>query len=84
MSETKLELNFMVEPQELKEKAYVRDGIRVKIVDILGMKEQKLLGESGLRMAERGFTFIFQGDIAQKLLEKGIATKVIKNNLYFD
>jgi hypothetical protein len=70
---SKLELNFMVDPNELANKAYVKDGIRIKIIDIDKMREQNILGESGLRLAQRGFVFIFTKESAKFLIEKKIA-----------
>lgn len=64
----KVSLSFMVAPEQLATRAYVPDGVRCKVINLDKMRERKLFGDSGLRMAAAGFNFIFTRELAEQLL----------------
>ena len=72
----KVKLQFMVVPEELASKAYVPNPIKIKIVDAEAIFLLGLLGESGRELVKAGITFYFEGTLAQKLIDKGIAEEV--------
>lgn len=72
----KIELKFMVVPEELASKAYVPNAIRVRIIDLEAIFLTGILGESGRKLVEAGVDFYFGGELAKKLIDKGIAEKV--------
>lgn len=72
----KVKLQFMVDPQQLEELAYVPDCIKVQIIDPEAIFLLGLLGESGKELVRAGIHFYFEGELARKLIEKGIAEKV--------
>lgn len=71
----KVKLQFMVVPEELQKRAYVLDPIKVKIVDPEGIFLLGILGESGRKLAKAGVLFWFEGKLARKLIDRGIAEK---------
>lgn len=72
----KVELQFMVVPELLASMAFVRDPVRVKIVDPEAIFLTGLLGESGRKLVAAGVEFYFTKPLAQKLIDKGIAELV--------
>jgi hypothetical protein len=72
---SKVELRFMVVPDELQKLAYVPNAIRLRIVDPDGMFAMGLLGDSGRRLAQAGAMWYFEEDLASELIENGIAEK---------
>ena len=70
----KVKLTFMVDPKELAEKAYIENPVKVKIIDAEAIFLTGILGESGRKLVEGGLTFIFEKELAEKLISKGIAT----------
>lgn len=73
----KIELQFMVVPELLAKLAYVPNPIRVKIVDPEAIFLTGLLGESGRKLVQAGVEFYFTETLANKLIDKGIAVKVL-------
>lgn len=72
----KLKLTFMVVPEDLATKAYVSKKVKLKIVDLEKMFSLGILGDSGREMARAGFSWWFEGALAKKLIEDGIAERV--------
>ena len=72
----KVELQFMVDPQALAERAYIPDAVKVRIVDPEAIFLTGILGESGRKLVSAGILFYFKGDIARKLIVHGIAEEV--------
>jgi hypothetical protein len=74
----KVELQFMVVPEELAKLAYVPDPVKVKIVDPEGIFLTGLLGESGRKLVKAGILFYFERPLAMTLIERGIAEEVVE------
>ena len=72
----KVKLQFMVDPVELMDKAYVPNPVRVKVVDPEAIFLTGILGESGRKLVEAGVLFYFERKLAMKLIRKGIAKQV--------
>ena len=72
----KVKLKFMVDPEYLKNHTYIEDPVRVIIVDPEAIFITGILGESGREMVKAGFPFIFDRDIADKLISAGIAEEI--------
>lgn len=63
----------MVDPKELQEKAYVKDPVRIRIIDPDAIFITGILGESGRKLVKSGVCFYFEKSLAQKFISKGIA-----------
>lgn len=74
----KIKLKFMVVPEQLSAMAFVPNAVRVRIIDPEAIFLMGILGESGRRLVEHGIEFYFEGSLAQKLIDKGIAIRVVK------
>lgn len=72
----RINLNFMVDPIDLVQKARVPDPVRIKIIDPEAIFLTGILGESGRKLVLSGARFIFTRRLAIKLIEKGIAKEV--------
>lgn len=80
MIETKkIKLQFMVDPDFLKENAYIEDPVLLKIIEPEMIFLTGILGESGKKLVLAGANFYFERELAEKLVEKNIAEKVDKN-----
>ena len=66
----------MVVPDQLAELAYVPDPVRIKVIDPEAIFLTGLLGESGRKLVKAGVEFYFARELAEKLIEKGIAVEV--------
>ena len=75
MKEVKLQ--FMVVPSELENYARVPNPVKVRVVDLEGMSQVGLFGESGKRLAHAGALFYFEESLAKSLIEKEIVEKVL-------
>lgn len=73
----RVKLKFMVDPKELAELAYVENPVKVKIIDPEAIFLTGILGESGRELVKAGLTFYFEKELAQKLIEKGIAEEIV-------
>jgi hypothetical protein len=73
-----IKLKFKVDSKELEEDTYVDNPVRIKICDPKALLSKGLLGDSGIRMAEAGLTFIFERDLANELITEGIAKRVFE------
>lgn len=71
----KVKLQFMVDSEELKERAYVENPIRIRIIDPEAIFLLGVLGESGRKMVKAGLCFYFEKKLAMKLIDKGIAVR---------
>lgn len=69
----RVELNFMVVPEKLKELAYVNDPIKIKITDPDSIFITGILGESGRKLIMAGIDFWFTRELAYKLIENKVA-----------
>ena len=72
----KVELRYMVVPEELKKNAYVKDAVKVRISSIGSLVEMGYLGESGRKLAEAGLSFYFNGKDAEELIEMGLVERI--------
>jgi len=68
----------MVVPEQLAAMAFVPNAVQVKIIDPEAIFLLGILGESGRKLVEGGIEFYFEGQLAEKLIEKGIAIRVVK------
>ena len=72
----KVKLQFMVVPEELEKRAHVPDAVKIKVIDSEAIFLLGILGESGRELVKAGLHFYFEGKLAQKLIDMGIAEKV--------
>ena len=72
----KVQLQFMVVPEELSRLAYVPDPVRCKIIDPEAIFLTGLLGESGKKLVKAGVEFYFTRKLANKLIAQQIAVEV--------
>lgn len=78
-----LRLKFMVDPEWLDEKCHVPNAVRVKILKPSSPLLKPYLGQSGKKMAAKGFPFLFEKSIATKLIEKGVAKRIVDKEMVF-
>ena len=69
----RVKLQYMVVPGELEKYAYVPDAVCVRIIDAESIFLTGILGESGRALVKAGVAFYFEGKLARKLIDKGIA-----------
>lgn len=74
----KIKLDFLVDLEEIKEKAEVVDPIKIIFTDPDKIFLTGCFGESGKKMVEAGISFYFTRKLAEKYIEWGIAEKVEK------
>lgn len=67
----------MVDPEFLKSKAFVKNAMKVRVVDPEAIFLTGILGESGRRLVKAGAPFYFEKKLALKLISKGIAERVL-------
>ncbi len=72
----KLKLTFKVDPDYLRDRTHVPNPVKIIIIDPEAIFLTGILGESGRKMVEHGFPFIFTRKLAQKLIDKGIAKEI--------
>jgi len=72
----KIKLSFMVVPEELIKMCYVPNAVKVRVIDPEAIFLLGILGESGRAMVKKGISFYFEGKLANKLIDKGIAKRV--------
>ena len=72
-----LELNYMVLPDDLKQKAFVRDAVLFQVTDPEHPVLNGILGESGKRLAKAGMRWLFNEKLAKILIDAKAAVKVI-------
>lgn len=71
----KVKLQFMVDPDFLKENSYVEDAVLVKVIKPELIFLTGILGESGKKLVLAGANFYFERSLAEQLVEKGIAVR---------
>lgn len=69
----RVRLQFMIDPEHLRERCMVFDPVRVVIVDPEAIFLTGILGESGRKMVKAGLAFYFTRRLANRLIESGIA-----------
>ncbi len=72
----KVKLQFMIVPEELKEKCYVKNPVKIKVIDPEAIFLTGILGESGKKMVKAGLMFYFEKELADRLIEKKIAIEI--------
>lgn len=72
----KVELAFMVVPEFLQSHCYIKNPVKVKIIDPEAIFLTGILGESGRKMVKAGIPFYFKKKLALNLIKKGIAIKI--------
>ena len=75
----KVRLQFMVDPDELREKAYIRDPVRIRITRPRTIFLLGVLGESGRKLVGGGICFYFERRLAEGLVKSGVAEFAPKN-----
>ena len=75
-SSKKVELTFMVVPEFLKSHCYIKNPVKIKVIDPEAIFLTGILGESGRKMIKAGIPFYFTKKLAENLIEKGIAIKI--------
>ena len=76
----KVELRYMVVPEELRKNAYVVDAVKVRILATGTLVDMGFLGESGKKLADAGLSFYFNGKDAQELIEMGLVERIENEN----
>lgn len=66
-------LDFMVDPDALKLRAFVPDPVRVLVTDPASIFITGILGESGRKMVASGMVFIMTRSLAEKLISHHVA-----------
>ena len=69
----KTQLDFMVDPDYLRNHAYVPDPVLCVLVDPDAIFLTGILGESGRKLVKGGAEFYFTRPLAEKLIKMGIA-----------
>ncbi len=72
----KVELTFMVVPEFLKSHCFIKDPVKIKIIDPGAIFLTGILGESGRKMVKAGIPFYFKRKLAEHLINKGIAVRI--------
>ena len=75
----KVKLKFMVVPEKLIELAYVPNKVRLKIIDPEAIFILGILGESGRELVKAGVEFYFEKKLAEKLIQRKIASRTDYN-----
>jgi len=68
-------LDFMVDPDALKSKAYVPDPMRVVVTEPESIFITGILGESGRKLVSAGIVFIMTRKLAEDLIRRGVAVE---------
>ena len=72
----KVELRYMVVPEELRDNAYVPNAVKVNILEAGTLAEMGYLGESGRKLAEGGLPFYFNGKDVEALVEMNLVERI--------
>jgi len=72
----KIKLKFMVVPSELEKRAYVPNRIKILIKDPESIFITGILGESGRKLVKSGVPFWFEGKLAGRLIDMGVAETI--------
>lgn len=76
----KVELDFMVVPEQLTALACVPDPVRIRVTDPEAIFLTGILGESGRKLMLAGVEFYFTRARAEKLIAAGIAVEIKDEN----
>lgn len=68
-------LDFMVDPDALKTRAFVPDPVRVIVTDPASIFITGILGESGRKLVAAGIVFIMTRPLAERLIAHGVAVE---------
>jgi len=71
-----IKLDFRVCPKFLKDNTFIKDPVKVIIVDPQAIFLTGIMGESGRKMVSAGAPFYFTKRLANKLITKGIAKEI--------
>lgn len=71
----RIRLKFKVLPRFLQDMTYVEDPVSIVFVNMGSPLVDMYLGQSGRRMAEAGFPFIFERKIAESLIKADVAVR---------
>lgn len=74
----KVRLQFAVDVVELATKTYIKDPVRIKVIDPEAIFLTGILGESGRKLVKGGLHFYFERPLAKKLIKMRIAVKAPK------
>ena len=69
----RVKLRYRVVPEELRDKTYVSNPVKVRILNSDMLVSMGFLGESGKKMADAGLMFYFEKEDAKKLIRLGLA-----------
>ena len=72
----KVELRYMVVPEELRDKAFVPDAVKVKILESGTLADMGILGETGKKLADAGLPFYFTEKDTQELVEMKLMERI--------
>ena len=72
----RVQLQFKVCPDFLLKRTWIKDPVKVVIIDPEAIFLTGLLGESGRKMVKAGAPFYFTKRLAEKLIDKKIARRV--------
>lgn len=70
-------VKFYVDPDELKNAVYIKHPVKLVITNIDNDIIRSLLGDTGLKLAERGLSFYFERDIAEQLINNSCAMYIV-------
>lgn len=71
----RIRLQFFVDINDVFDKVYIKDPVRVRIIDPEAIFLLGILRESGREMVKKGIHFYFEKNLAKKLIKKGIAVE---------
>lgn len=69
----KVRLQYMVDPDELKKRAYIKNPVRIIITHPKDVFLLGILGESGRKLVQDGIPFYFERKRAEGLVKMGLA-----------
>lgn len=72
----KVELRYMVVPEELRDNAFVPDAVKVRILESGTLADMGILGQSGKRLADAGLSFYFESTEAKRLINEGLVEEI--------
>ena len=75
-SKPRIKLDYMVNPDELKQLAYVENPIWAKIIVSGAVEFNGNLGNSGRKLADAGLSFCFEADVAKELVKMGLVEEI--------
>ena len=67
-----IDLKFKVDPIQLANETCVSDPVKVKVCDLQALHSKGILGDSGMKMAEAGFSFYFEKELAKQNMQQSM------------